>query len=348
MTSIWSSTYELKAKDHVSSSKSAINLPITHTPKKEQTVRRNSLRDIFVSSKLHNSQTVQCNKLSASDENLNDKDILDMYSNQNVELLASPEQKSKQFACTGNERSPDLTSKNPFVRRVSDLKTSPSILSSGNCRKRGRNLMRIRKTIVDENAVVESKYFSQQNGEKHEASELENLSEVLIEDVDVKNANCNIIPDTDSISHANIDDQASRELLETFVNNSLEEINNTSENERPTNFQEDVLEKSCFNDTSPTNCKTDKTYVLNDLSTFSNSNVQSTDTINDHKSPYNLQNTMFKWPNTENCRVSSPRKLDNFKRPNSRNLVSTITRIDEFFQSSIGVQRKKRNRLIQC
>lgn len=328
--SIWSNKYELRTKSYkVLSSESAMNSPIND--KREQTVRRNSLKDMFVSSKLHNSPTAQNDKLSER-QNLDDSAVLDLYSCQDAKPIASPERKSEQSSLDAeNEMSPELLrQKNPFVKRVSDLMTSPSMLSNGNCRIRGRNLMRIRRTVIDENIVVESKYFSKRDDEKRDAFNLENNK---IEDFSTKGANRNAVPDVDSIQYVNKDSKVNCEQLKASVSDLAEDANPlkdisdaTNRNDHLTDRHENVSEKSCSGDkiteTSPTRTA-DENHVSNNLLTSPSSDILSDDSITDHGSPNaNLRENLSKWANTNNRRDSSHKKLDtNFKRPSSENLV---------------------------
>lgn len=49
---------------------------------------------------------------------------------------------------------------NPFSQLSSSSKTSPSLLSKTSSRTRGRNIMRVRRTVINEEVVTESKFFA--------------------------------------------------------------------------------------------------------------------------------------------------------------------------------------------
>lgn len=318
--SIWSIKYKLKTKNHILFSKNGINS--SNTDKKELTIQRNLLNDEDTPSKLHN-PTIPCNKFSeyqGSDENA----ILDMYNTgQDVKLISSSEKKVEYLHFAGNEASPELFKlRNPFVKRVSDLTTSPSVLFNGNSRRKGKNLMRIRRTIIDEN-IVESKYFSKQDDEKLNVLDLENNK---IEDVDLKSTKCNIIPETnDSIC----DIRANYEPLETLsIVNHSEIINSVKDfddallsdkKEYLTNTCQNVSKESCnYIFTEVSHCTTDKDYILDRcLSSSSNTEVAN-DSINYGNS---LQNNLSECSSIEDHQTSLHKKKI-FKKRNSINLVN--------------------------
>ncbi|XP_072744580.1 exonuclease 1 [Anoplolepis gracilipes] len=336
-TSIWSDKYKLETKNPVLVSKNIVNSPII--AKKELAVQSNLLNNEHASSKLHNSPTVPCNGLSEcqdSDENA----ILDMYnSNQDVKLISSAEKKSEEYLCFAENKSPELLKyKNPFVKRVSDLTTSPSVLFNGNCRRKGKNLMRIRRTIIDENVIVESKYFSTQNDEKHNVFELENKK---IEDL--RSTKCNIIPETsDSICDA----RENQEHLETLsiadrpeIANSIKNIDDallSDQNEYLTNTFEDVPEKSKNSNYSPTevsHCTTnDEDYDLDEFALGSNTEAAN-DSIN-YENVNCLQDNLSQFSNVKDHQVLHKKEI--FKRRSSANLVprsSSVTKRKQSRQS---------------
>lgn len=328
--SIWSAKYKLKTKNHVLFSKNGINSSsikkelTAQSSKKELTVQRNLLNNENTSSELRNNPTMPCNKFSdcqSSDENT----ILDMYNtSQDAKLISSPEKKEEYPCFTRNDTSPELFKlKNPFVKRVSDLTTSPSVLFNGNSRRRGRNLMRIRRTIIDENIIVESKYFSKQDDKKLNVLELENKR---IEDVDLKNTKCNIIPETsDSIC----DTRTNHEPLEPLSTNYPEIINSvkdfddallSDQNEYLIDTCKDVSKKSYCNYslTEVSHCKIDKDYIL-DKCLSSSSNIEvANDSINYENS---LQNNLSECSSIKNHQTFL-RKKKIFKKQSSINQVN--------------------------
>lgn len=329
--SIWSSKYKLKTENHVLFSKNAVNSSII--AKKELALQRNLLNNEHTSTELHNNLIVPCNRLSECQDS-NENAILNMYnSSQDVNLISSPEKKAEEYLCFAeNNMSPELFKKfkNPFVKRVSDLTTSPSVLSDGNCRRKGKNLMRIRRTIIDENIIVESKYFSKQVNEN--MYELENKRI----DIDLKNMECNIIPETsDSICNTRTNTEPLGHKLETLsiavpeTANSVKDINDTllsDQNEYLTNTCEDVSEKSYFNYnlTENSHCTTiDKDYGLDKFS-LSSSNIEAASNSINYGNTNNLQDNSSECSNINDPQVSSQKK-EIFKKRSSVNLVSRLT-----------------------
>lgn len=293
-------------------------------------LQRNLLNNEHTSSELHNSMIVSCNRLSECQDS-NENAILDMYnSSQDANLISSPEKKAEEYLCFAeNNTSPELFKfRNPFVKRVSDLTTSPSVLSNGNCRRKGKNLMRIRRTIINENIIIESKYFSKQVNEKH--NELENKKI----DVDLKNMECNVIPETsDSICNIRANTEPLDQKLETLsivvhpeIANSVKDIDDTllsDQNEYLTNTCEDVSEKSYFNynPTEIAHCTTiDKDCGL-DKFLLSSSNMEAANNSINYGNTNNLQDNLSECSNIEDSQVSSQKK-EIFKKRNSMNLVN--------------------------
>ncbi|XP_050464717.1 exonuclease 1 isoform X1 [Cataglyphis hispanica] len=330
--SIWSSKYKLKTEKNVLFSKNAVNSSII--AKKELALQRNFLNNEHTSTEFHNSQIVPCNRLLECQDS-NENAILNMYnSSQDVNLISSPKKKAEEYLCFAeNNTSPELfKSKNPFVKRVSDLTTSPSILSDGNCRRKGKNLMRIRRTIIDENIIVESKYFSKQINEN--IYELENKRI----DVDLKNMECNIIPETsDSIYNTRANTQPLDHKLETLsiavhpeTANSIKDISDTllsDQNEYLTNTCEDVSEKSYFNNlTENSHCTTiAKDYGLDKFS-LSSSNIEAANNSINYGNTNNLQDNLSECSNIKDSQVSSQKK-EIFKKRSSVNLVPRVNSI---------------------
>lgn len=91
-------------------------------------------------------------------EELNRKGILDMYDSKGI---MNVENNSNTDVCSSSDEtlSPVLIRRsNPFSKQSSSNK-SPSLLSASKSR-RGRNLMRVRRTIINEDVITESKFFS--------------------------------------------------------------------------------------------------------------------------------------------------------------------------------------------
>lgn len=336
-TSIWSNNYDVKMENMSSSGNATKSCVITE----RKLPRKDSLKDEFIPSKLLNSSTGQSDMhteiMYNMHQNLSDGTILEMYNRQDDKTSpVSAEQGTRQSSYTENNVSPELRrQKNPFVKRVSDLMTSPSILSSGNCQKRGKNLIRIKRTIVNENTVIKSKYFLERGNERYDALELENN----VEDTTSKSTKYNIIPDIGSDIN---DSEASREQRETTLDlvenkNSMEDVDNvllTSRNKRLTNSYGNILEKLYPSDTiagvpPATHCTTDE----NNISNHSLMSSSSDDPI-DHGNTNNLQEGPFKWSNAINDRISSRKTLGHLKKPSSANLVNIAVCVYKFQRST--------------
>lgn len=292
---------------------------------KEFTKERKSVKDAYVSLNLLNSSIMPSDKLPEY-QDLNKTAILDMYnSSQNTKLITSPKKESENYLCLVKDNtSPELfRQRNPFIKRVSDLTTSPSVLSNGNCRKRGRNLMRIKRTIIDENTVIESKYFSKQDNKEYNVLESEN-KEI---EVNLKDTKYNIIPDIDT------NDESQEQLKKTFITNiaenanSMENIDNaflSNQNDCLTNTYRNVSEKLNSNNrianiSSMPHCITiDKKYISNNF-LASSSNIEANDIIH-YENADSLQNDLSKWSKIEIDQISH--KRDIFKKQSSANLVN--------------------------
>lgn len=337
--SIWSNQYEIKTKNSTSSFEDRTSFLIT--TKEKLVPQRNSLKDSFVLSKLHNSSIMQCDKFPEY-ETLNENAILDMY-NQNSNLqhaIASPEKCSAQPLDAENNLSPELLKrKNPFVKRSSNITTSPSILSNENYRKRSRNLMRIRRTIIDENIIIESKYFSQTNNEKSNIVMSENNIENIIPTPEndttfLENRNYNIIPE---ISTNIYDNDANKKQLETpitdFVEksdsiNHIDETNNsTNRNNYLDNSYEDIFEKSYLdsskNEISSGQCATIDINYSPNKTIISSPNAERITNSTNHENTNNLRDYSPEWINITNYAVAH-KKLKNNTEKNSAKLVNII------------------------
>jgi len=261
-------------------------------------------------------------------EDLNKSAILDMYnSSQDAKLIASTNKEPENLSLTRDDTSPDLLKqRNPFIKRVSDLTTSPSVLSNGNCRKRGRNLMRIRRTIIDENAIIESKYFSSKDNKECDVE-----SENKEIEVDLKNTKDNTISDVNTNVHDISQEQLERTLSITDIvqnANSMENISDvflSNQDDCLTNTYRNVPEKSIPNDRidtiSSTTHITDKSYITDNYLVSSSSNMEASN-ITNYENVNSLQNNLSKCSNTENDQTFS-HKLDTFKKQSSVNRVNS-------------------------
>ncbi|KYN37810.1 Exonuclease 1 [Trachymyrmex septentrionalis] len=134
-TSIWSGKYKLKTKCQ-NSSLSVLNSSFINGKELEIGKERKSLKNAYVSLNSHNSSNIQSNP---EDHDLHNTAILNMYkSSRDAKLIDNTNKASEDDLNLTNNTSPDLLKqKNPFIKRVSDLTTSPnnkecSVLESEN------------------------------------------------------------------------------------------------------------------------------------------------------------------------------------------------------------------------
>ncbi|KAG5308506.1 EXO1 Exonuclease, partial [Pseudoatta argentina] len=284
---------------------------------------RKSLKNTYSSLNSHNSSNIPSDP---EDHDLHNAAILDMYKlSRDAKLIDNTNKASEDYLNLTNNTSPDLLKqKNPFIKRLCNLTTSPSILSNGNYRKRGRNLMRVRRTLVDENTVIESKYFSKSDNKECSVLESEN-----------KDIETSWISTNYTILDTNVHDVTRKQLekrlsiTDTEQNaNSMENINNpflSNQNDCLTNISRNVSKKSNSNDRiddvpSMTAMTTDKNYVTNNY-LVSNSSMD----INNYENANSSQNDSLEWINTKNVQ-SFPHKRNTLKKRNSSNLVQVMTK----------------------
>ncbi|EGI61486.1 Exonuclease 1 [Acromyrmex echinatior] len=332
-TSIWSDKYKLKMKCQNSSPLSVLNSSFLNG--KELGKEKKSLKNTYSSLNSHNSSNIQSDP---EDHDLHNAAILDMYkSSRDAKLIDNTNKASEDYLNLTNNTSPDLLKqKNPFIKRVCDLTTSPNILSNGNYRKRGRNLMRVRRTLVDENTVIESKYFSKSDNKECSVLESEN------KDIETSwiSTNYNTILDTNvhDVTRKQLEKRLS--ITDTEQNaNSVENINNpflSNQNDCLTNIYRNVSKKSNPNDRiddvpSMTDTTTDKNYVTNNYLVSPNSSMDIID-INNYENANSSQNDSLEWINTKNVQ-SFPHKRNTLKKRNSSNLVQFMIKKKGLHQS---------------
>ncbi|XP_011860942.1 PREDICTED: exonuclease 1 isoform X2 [Vollenhovia emeryi] len=343
-TSIWSSRYKLKTKYQITSSEGVLNS--SDIVEKEFSRERKSLKDANVLLNLYNGSLMQSNNL-LKDEDFNKTAILDMYnSNQDAKLTASPKnfpESSEDYLCFArNNTSPELLrQRNPFVKRVSDFTTSPSVLSNGNCRKRGRNLMRIKRTIIDDNAIIESKYFSKEDNKQHIVVATESKNKEI--EVDTKSTKHNTIPNMkasmcNSIEYDINQEEEKPSIIDIAQNTSLVENINAKVLSNQTDCLTDtknVPEKSNPNKINDVLSMKHESYISDDFLVSSSSNMKANDMI-DYKNVNSSQSNLFKWSNTENNRISYKRNTN--KRQSSSNLVLRVNSVTKRKQLSQSKQ----------
>lgn len=314
----------MKAETHISGN--TFNSSIKAERERESCIQKDSPNDQNSPLK-HINSINQCDKFLEYPD-LNTNAILDMYnSNQDVKATVSPQKRSEEYLyLTENNVSPELfKEKNPFVKRITDHTTSPSVLSNENCRKRGRNLMRIKRTIIDENIIVESKYFSKRN-EKRDMLTSENS----FEDRELRSTKCNLnlITDNDVCDGNTQQQEKSQDLKTSAIANA-----NVSDNTPPfsdlnkyfTSSYGNVSEKA-YSDNRITEMSPVQHFTTNNDNSISNnlfilsSDMKTMPDSANYENASNLRNDSSKWSSARS--LSSHKKKS--KERHSTNLVSLI------------------------
>lgn len=323
-TSIWSSKYKLKIKYQITSPENISNSVIIG---QKLTRKRKSLKDSYVLINSHNGSIIQSDEFP-EDQDLNKTVILDVYnSNNKPELIVNTKETEDYLYLAKDNTSPELfRQKNPFIKQVSNLTTSPSVLSNGNYRKRGKNLMRIRRTIIDENVLIESKYFLKQG---KECSILESKNKEP--EVNLKNIKHNIVANMEDMSVHDINQKQLEKTCVTDIAQNISLVENiddavlSNQNNCLSNTYRNVSENS--NSNNKNNDVSSMTYPTMDQSYSSDFlessfNIEAND-ITTYENANSLQNDLSKWKNTEKDRISY--KTDTFKKQSSTNLVNKFT-----------------------
>ncbi|KAI4486912.1 hypothetical protein M0802_012231 [Mischocyttarus mexicanus] len=95
---------------------------------------------------------------------LNGKDILNAYkSEESIETENQLNSTDENSSNVNEQKSPILTRSNPFIKKSSANQVSPSLLFKRRSKTKFGRLMQFQKTVVDENVVTESKFFTSKN-----------------------------------------------------------------------------------------------------------------------------------------------------------------------------------------
>lgn len=160
------------------------------------------------------------------------ENMIDVENNSEANTLVSNEDKT----------SPILVKRiNPFSKS-SNNKTSPSLLFKNKSRIKGRNIMRVRKTIINEEIITESKFFAKAIDETNDIrdnndiylftssnkilSEKENVK--LNEDNQTSNINLQILTTNDEIETNSYLMDIDEEDNISFVSNECKDIKNSN------------------------------------------------------------------------------------------------------------------------
>ncbi|XP_043526477.1 uncharacterized protein LOC122537409 isoform X3 [Frieseomelitta varia] len=190
--SIWSKEYKLM-QNHLQRSSQKKDLMDWCTVKSKAVLQTNRLKKCIFMRQQDNSEY----------EQLNQKEILDIYKSTNT-MDVENDSDINNLTPSEDEVSPVLIrKKNQFSKYSSTTKTSPSLLCTSKSRMKGRNVMHIRRTIINEGTVTESKFFAKDISQRNNISindnkicSVMNSNEVLVEKKEMK---------TDKNNASNID-----------------------------------------------------------------------------------------------------------------------------------------------
>ncbi|XP_076645429.1 exonuclease tos isoform X2 [Halictus rubicundus] len=310
-TSIWSKQYQLRTNTIKKSSLTKDIMSQQKTTKKEMILKTNRLKRAILVQQQNNTG-IECTEL-------NQNEILNMYESKDTDMENNLE--ANLSSLSEEKTSPILIRRtNPFSTQISTNKTSPSLLSKNRSHIRGRRMMRIRRTIINENIITESKFFA---------------------NTSVKN-NSNIVTDDDTLCSSS---------------NSNEEINvanniNLQTDEMDTELNSMDVDEECnvlftsnqCNATDPSNstsnCDLGKSYLdisTNEFVLSKNSNhpdavtdsfassepTEDSDFLILREDINTLSSSLFKWSNTNNkVKQYNSRGSSNFGSSNSKTNTS--------------------------
>ena len=224
-----------------------------------------------------------------------------------------------------DEISPVLIRRKNQFSKYSTIKTSPSLLCTSKSRMKGRNIMHIRRTIIDERTVTESKFFakdiSQRNNipiNDNKIYSVMNSNEVLVEKKEMK---------TDNNQTNNINLQLSMESNELKKDSyciDIDEQHNTSfilnecKNVETSNTSNCDSGKSHLDISMDENIKNSNTNELNNINTSLTSlefNIDSDFLV--QQGDINISNSRL-WSDSKVLVQSSNRTKKNKNSSNSR------------------------------
>lgn len=116
-------------------------------------------------------------------QELNEKDILDAYkSEENIESKNAVYFAKDNVSDVNEQKSPVLTRRtNPFVKEVSSNEISPSLLFKRKSKIRPGRIIHFKKTIIDENVITESKFFTSTNEHVDQSNTRNNDNDINFE-----------------------------------------------------------------------------------------------------------------------------------------------------------------------
>ncbi|KAG7207302.1 hypothetical protein KM043_008970 [Ampulex compressa] len=225
-------------------------------------------------------------------EGLQQREILDTYKSHNSFTDGDKTDNGDKTVGSENDNSlyderstsPILIRRtNVFSKSINENKISPSLLSRGRNRLKARNIMRAKRTIIDENIITESKFFSKSHNSEN--------SNILtdIDTVSLSNAPCKFSLARQNEKTECIDDRNGA-LMEIIMEKDDEEVLNrfsSEEKDERRNMQSEnnvdkmPFMKSIETDRSSHNMDIDE--ELQDVSFLSNNSDESCKVIEESK-----------------------------------------------------------------
>ncbi|XP_006623949.2 uncharacterized protein DDB_G0292186-like, partial [Apis dorsata] len=236
-------------------------------------------------------------------EQLNKEEILNMYESKTT---IDVENNSEVNILVPNENkiSPILVKRtNPFSKS-SNTKTSPSLLFKNKSRIKRRNIMHVRKTIINEEIITESKFFAKAIDETNDIRDNNDIylstssNEILSEKKNVKSnkdnqtsdINLQILMTSDEIETNSHPMDIDEENNISFVSNECKNIKNSNI------FSNCNLEKLHLD--VPMNRNIENSNI-NNLSSLSEFNSEDSEFLIPQETIDNLNCSSFKWSDTK-------------------------------------------------
>ncbi|XP_031844025.1 exonuclease tos isoform X2 [Nomia melanderi] len=323
--SIWSKQYKLKKNDtEKSHSKDLMTWP--NTANKEVILQTNRLKTVVLAKQNDNIECID----------LNQKELLDIYKSKDNEVENNS--KMDTSASDVEKISPVLIKRIvPFSQQISTNKTSPSLLSKTKSRIKGRNIMRIRRTIINDEIITESKFFAKTN--------VKSNNNVTDDDTSCSSSNSNenlrkkentTLERIDEID--NIDHQSLIAIDEIETNSDSMDVDEECNTSFTSNQCNDV-----DNSSSPSTCDLGKSYLdvrINEFVVNKNSNeshiftdsLTTSETFEDQdfliprEDINTLNSNLFQWSNTKlSTHTNNKTKHYKSKRSASFDVVKSKT-----------------------
>ncbi|XP_076628565.1 exonuclease tos isoform X1 [Colletes latitarsis] len=297
--SIWSEKYKLKENPlQESQSKNLMTWP--NTTGKKMVLQTSRLKKTI----LEKQNNFECTEL-------NQKEILNAYEETRVPTNAENDLKIDVYALSEEKVSPVLIRRtNPFSKGSSNNKTSPSLLFNNRNRIKGRNIMRIKRTIINEETVTESKFFSKsaddvENGNIKGTNDMlcspNNSNEILLGQENVQlhktdgtNINfqtCVVTNEMETESHSMDIDEEHNELFEPNQYNNAKSSDNCCSDDIGSYLDVEI------NELDP-NKRSEASYNLDNSLNLSKSDIDP-DFLIQQEEISTLNSNLFKWSNTK-------------------------------------------------